>query len=60
MSDKQEPVEELDGQLSIDDTTPDPGNSPPEAWTADLDDDELDQAADAVNTIAVDLPEAGA
>lgn len=56
MTETNEPVH-LDGQMSIEDAAPDPGNSPPDAWTEDLDDDEYDQAAEAVNIVVVNLPE---
>jgi hypothetical protein len=42
------------------DTTPpapDPGNSGPDAWSTDLDDDERERAYTAVNDVAVTLPE---
>jgi len=39
------------------DVAPDPGNSPPEAWTADLDPDALDDAYADLNDTAVHLPE---
>jgi hypothetical protein len=60
MSNEQQPVENLAGQMSIEDAAAaDPGNSSPDVWTDDLTDDEYGRAADAVNTIAVDLPRAG-
>lgn len=36
---------------------PDPGNSPPEEWSTDLDDHETDEAYHLVNEIVVDLPD---
>lgn len=43
----------------LDDPDPDPGNSDPEAFTADLDPDELDDVYAHVNEVAVTLPEPG-
>ncbi len=57
MNDQHAVFEQLDGQMTIADVAPDPGNSSPDTWTDDLTDDDFTRAADAVNTVAVDLPE---
>jgi hypothetical protein len=60
MPDNVEPVPPTeDVPLPGLDATPDPGNAPPEEWTADLDDDELDTVYADLNDTAVHLPEPG-
>lgn len=54
MTDPEQPPAPDDG---TDPPTPDPGNSGPDAWTADLDDDQAEQAFGAVNLEVVQLPD---
>ncbi len=46
-----------DPTTTVVDPDPDPGNSGPEAWTADLDEADAEHVLSAVNQIAVDLPD---
>ncbi len=54
MTDPDQPVTPADDG---DQPSPDPGNSGPDAWTADLDDDQAALAFGAVNHEVVQLPD---